>query len=70
MSTAVHVDFFLAHMFEEDAELGIGSWVNGGVEHGEENVLQHLAKVRDKVPASEDVARVEEGQNIGMKISI
>lgn len=50
-------------MLEEDAQLWVGLWVNGGLEHRKENVLQHLAKVRHKVPASEDVAKMEEGRN-------
>lgn len=50
-------------MLEEDAELWVGLWVDGGLEHGKENVLQHLAKVGHKVPASEDVTKIEEGQN-------
>lgn len=50
-------------MLEEDAELWIGVWVDGSLEHGKENVLQHLAKVGHKVPASEDVAKIEERQN-------
>lgn len=54
---------FLTHMLEEDAELWVGEWVNGGLEHRKENVLQHLAKVGHKVPASEDVAKIEEGEN-------
>lgn len=51
-------------MLEEDAELWVGPWVDGGLEYGKENVLQHLAKVWHKVPASEDVAEIEEGQRV------
>lgn len=54
---------FLTHMLEEEAELWVGLWVDGSLEHGKENVLQHLAKVGHKVPASEDVAKIEGGQN-------
>ncbi len=50
-------------MLEEDAELGVGVWVDGGLEHRKENVLQHLAKVWHKVPASEDVAMLKGRQN-------
>lgn len=46
-------------MLEEEAELWVGLRVNGGLEHREEDVLQHLAEVGHKVPASEDVAKVE-----------
>lgn len=44
-------------MLEEDAELGVGVRVDGDLEHGEEDVLQHFAEVGHEVPASEDVAR-------------
>lgn len=54
---------FLTHVLQEDAELWVGLWVDGGLEHGKENVLQHLAEVGHKVPASEDVAVIEDGQN-------
>lgn len=47
-------------MFEEDAELRVGLWVDRSLEHWEENVLQHFAKVGNKVPASEDVTVVRE----------
>lgn len=50
-------------MLEEEAELWVGVWVDGGLEHRKENVLQHLAEVGHKVPASEDVAKREEGQS-------
>lgn len=46
-------------MLEEDAELGVGVRVDGGLEHGEEDVLQHFAKVGHELPASEDVARIK-----------
>lgn len=46
-------------MLEEDAELGVGVRVDSGLEHGEEDVLQHFAKVGHEVPASEDVARIK-----------
>lgn len=46
-------------MLEEDAELWVGLRINGGLEHGEENVLQHFAKVWNKVPASEDVTKID-----------
>lgn len=46
-------------MLKEDAELWVGLWINGGLKHGKENVLQHFAKVWYKVPASEDVTEVE-----------
>lgn len=48
---------FLTHVLEEDAEIWVGLWVDGGLEHGKENVLQHFAKVGHKVPASEDVTK-------------
>lgn len=54
-------------MLEEDAELWVGLWVDGRLEHGEENVLQHLAEVRHKVPASEDVTEIQEGQSTQIK---
>lgn len=50
-------------MFEENAELWVGLWIDGGLEHRKENVLQHLAKVGHKVPASEDITEIEKGQN-------
>lgn len=53
----------MTHMPEEDAEIGVGVWLDGGLEHWKENVLQHLAKVGHKVPASKDVAKIEEGRN-------
>lgn len=43
-------------MLQEDAELRVGLWIDGGFEHWEEDVLQHFTKVGHKVPASEDVA--------------
>lgn len=49
-------------MLEEDAELRVGLWVDGGVEHWKEDVLQHLAKVGHKVPASENVAKMKAGK--------
>lgn len=52
---------FVTHVIEEDAELWVGVWVNGGLEHREENVLQHFAKVGDEVPASEDIAKIKRG---------
>lgn len=48
-------------MLEEDAEIWVGLRIDGGLEHGEENVLQHFAKVGNKVPASEDVAKSNRG---------
>lgn len=51
-------------MFEEDAELWVGLWVDCGLENREENVLQHLAKVWHKVSASEDVTMIKERQKI------
>lgn len=59
---------FLTHVSEEEAELRVGVWVDGSLEHGKENVLQHLAKVGHKVPASEDVTKIEESPNIMIKI--
>lgn len=53
---------FVTHMLEEDAELRVGLWVDGGVEHWKEDVLQHLAKVGHKVPASENVAKMKAGK--------
>lgn len=50
-------------MLEEDAEIWVGLWINGGLEHRKENVLQHLAKVGHKVPASENVTKIERGHN-------
>lgn len=47
------------HMLEEDAELWVGLWIDGGLENRQENVLQHFAKVGDKVPASEDVTKID-----------
>lgn len=49
-------------MLEEDAELWVGLRVDGGLEYGEENVLQHFPKVWNKVPASENVTEMDEGQ--------
>lgn len=49
------------HMLEEDAELWVGVWIDGGLENRQENVLQHFAKVGDKVPASEDVTKIDRG---------
>lgn len=46
-------------MLQENAELRVGLWVDGGLEHREEDVLQHFAKVGHKVPAPEDVANVK-----------
>ena len=43
-------------MLEEEAELGVGVGVDGGLEHGQEDVLQHLTEVGHEVPGSEDVA--------------
>lgn len=54
---------FLTHMFEEDAELWVRLWVDSDLKYRKENILQHLAKVWHKVPASEDVTEKEEGQN-------
>lgn len=48
-------------MLEEDAEIWVGLRINGGLEHGKENVLQHSAKVGNKVPASEDVTKSDRG---------
>lgn len=45
-------------MIEEDAELWVGLWVDGRLEHRKEDVLQHLAKVGHKVSASEDVTKI------------
>ena len=53
---------FVTHMLEEDAEIGVGLRVDGGLEHREENVLQHLAKMGHEVPGSEDIAEIEEGE--------
>lgn len=47
--------FRVTHMLQEDAELRIGLRVNGGLENGEEDVLQHFSKVWHKVPPSENV---------------
>lgn len=44
------------HMFEEDAELRMALWVDGGLENREEDILQHLPKVGHKVSCPEDVA--------------
>lgn len=55
---------FLTHVLEEDAEIWVGLWVDGGLEHGKENVLQHFAKVGHKVPASEDVTKKQNTQQI------
>lgn len=49
------------HMLEEDAKLWVRLWINGGLENREENVLQHFTKVGDKVPASEDVTKIDRG---------
>lgn len=46
-------------MLQENAELRVGLWVDGGFEHREEDVLQHFAEVGHKVPASEDVANIK-----------
>lgn len=48
-------------MLEEDAEVWVGLRIDGGLEHREENVLQHFAKVGNKVPASEDVTKSDRG---------
>lgn len=48
-------------MLEEDAELWVRQWIDGGLENREENVLQHFTKVGDKVPASEDVTKIDRG---------
>lgn len=50
-------------MLQENAELRVGLWVDGGLEHREEDVLQHFAKVGHKVPASEDVANIKRREN-------
>lgn len=55
------------HVLEEDAELRIGLWIDGGLEHRQENVLQHFAKVWHEVSASEDVAEMEHGQTSFLK---
>lgn len=47
------------YVLQENAELRVGLWVDGGLEHREEDVLQHFAKVGHEVPASEDVANVK-----------
>lgn len=47
-------------MLEENAELRVVLWVNGGLEHWQEDILQHLSKVRHKVSASEDITVMEE----------
>lgn len=49
----------MTHVFEENAELWVGLWVDCCLEDGEENILQHLAKVGHKVPASEDVTKIK-----------
>ena len=49
-------------MLEEDAELWVCMRVNGGLEHGKENVLQHLAEVGHKIPASEDITEMEQNK--------
>lgn len=49
------------HVLEEDAEIRVGPRIDGGLEHREENVLQHFAKVGNKVPASEDVTKSDRG---------
>lgn len=49
------------HVLEEDAEIWVGLRIDGGLERGEENVLQHFAKVGNKVPASEDVTKSDRG---------
>lgn len=49
----------MTHVVEEDAELWVGLWVDCGLEDGEENILQHLAKMGHKVPASEDVTKLK-----------
>lgn len=51
-------------MHEEDAEIWVGLRIDGGLEHGEENVLQHFTKVGNKVPASEDVTKSDRGIRI------
>ena len=43
-------------MLEEEAEVGVGVGVDGGLEHRQEDVLQHLTEVGNKVPGLEDVA--------------
>lgn len=49
------------HVLEEDAEIWVGLRIDGGLEHREEDVLQHFAKVGNKVPASEDVTKSDRG---------
>lgn len=49
-------------MLEEEAEFWVGLRIDGGLEHGEEDVLQHFAKVGNKVPASEDVTKSGRGR--------
>lgn len=58
MMVVIYTSLFLTYMLEEDAELRVGLWVNGGLEHRKEDVLQHLAKVGHKVLASEDVTEI------------
>lgn len=55
------------HMLEEDAEFWVGLWIDGGLENRQENVLQHFAKVGDKVPASKDVTRIDRGLKMSFK---
>lgn len=50
-------------MLEEDAELGVGVGVDGGLEDGQEDVLQHLTEVGNKVLGSEDVTEGDSGRN-------
>lgn len=45
------------HMLKEDAELWVFMGVDGGLQDGQENVLQQLAIVGNKVPGSENVTK-------------
>lgn len=54
------------HVLQENAELRVGVWVDGGLEHREEDVLQHFAKVGHEVAASEDVASVKKREKKGV----
>lgn len=42
-------------MLQEDAQFRVGLRVNGGLENGHEDILQHLPKVRHEVPGPENI---------------
>lgn len=57
-------------MLQENAELRVGVWVDGGLKHREEDVLQHFAKVGHEVAASEDVANVKKRKKGSVNLTL